>query len=128
VPGVAAAMLVVAGCSGANKAYPVKGMVSLDGQPATELAGGTVTFNSTQLHQSASSSIRPDGTYELSAAPGKYQVSVSPPETPPVSERGRPANAPKVVQFESPKNLEVTVERRANDIPITLHRKQGGRR
>lgn len=127
VLGIAAAVLVAAGCSGANKAYPVKGMVSLDGQPATELAGGTVTFNSTALHQSASGSIRPDGTFELSAAPGKYQVTVSPPETPPTGERGRPANAPNVVSFESPKNLEVTVERRDNDIPITLHRKQGGR-
>ncbi len=128
VVGVAAVVLIVGGCSGANTPYPVTGTVSLDGQPARELAGGTVTFNSSELHQSASASIRADGTYQLRAVPGKYQVTVSPPETPPAGERGRRGGESKVVQFEPLKNLEVTVERRSNDIPIPLHRAPGGRR
>jgi hypothetical protein len=79
---------VAAGCAGPNDAYPVKGTVLLDGQPATELAGGTVTFDSAELHKSASGEIQADGTYQLSsltkndgAIPGTYQVTVSPPET-----------------------------------------------
>ena len=117
-----ATVLAVLGC-GANTRYPVKGTVSLDGQPATELAGGTVTFNSSELHQSASAAIRADGTYELTAVPGKYQVTVSPREAAPTGERG-PRKVPtvKAVRFEQGK-LEVTVERGGNDIPIPLHRR-----
>ena len=117
-----AAVLAAGGCGGANTPHPVKGMVSLDGQPATELAGGTVTFNSSELHQSASGAIRADGTYLLSAVPGKYQVTVSPPEVRPAGERGRHVATAKMVHFE-PAKLEVTVERGDNDIPIPLHRR-----
>jgi hypothetical protein len=126
----AAAVLVTAGCAGgADTPYPVQGTVFLDGQPAKELAGGTVTFNSTELHKSASGEVQADGTYRLGslkaddgAIPGKYEVTVSPPETPASGERGsRPAEANTVV-FEGPENREVTVERRTNNIPIQLRR------
>jgi hypothetical protein len=112
----------VLGC-GTSTRYPVKGTVSLDGQPATELAGGTVTFNSSELRQSVSAAIRADGTYELTAVPGNYQVTVSPPEAAPAGERG-PRKVPtvKAVRFEQGK-LEVTVERGGNDFPIPLHRR-----
>ncbi len=117
-----AAVLAALGCGGANTPYPVKGTVSLDGQPATELSGGTVTFNSSELHQSASAAIRADGTYELKAVPGKYQVTVSPPEAAPAGERGRQKPTVRAVRFQ-PGKLEVTVERGDNDIPIQLHRR-----
>jgi hypothetical protein len=132
---MAAAASVAAGCGGANSSYPVQGTVYLDGQPAEELAGGTVTFNSPELHKSASGTIEANGTYRLGgvkkgdgAIPGKYQVTVSPPEAPASGERGGRRGAAKTVRFEVPKDLEVTVERKSNDIPIQLHRAGTGRR
>jgi hypothetical protein len=126
--GVAA--FVAAGCGGgADSPSPVRGTVYLDGQPATELAGGTVTFNSEELHRSASGEIQPDGTYRLSslkkddgAIPGKYQVTVSPPEVSGSGERGGRGAGAKPAAFRQPENLEVTVERKTNDIPIQLQR------
>jgi hypothetical protein len=132
LPVLGAAALVAAGCGGANSPHPVQGTVFLDGQPATELAGGTVTFNSSELGRSASGEIQTDGTYRLGsfkkddgAIPGKYQVTVSPPETPPASERSRRGGGSKGIAFEEPKNLEVTVEAKSNDVPIQLHRRKG---
>jgi hypothetical protein len=132
----AVAALVAAGCGGgANTPYPVQGTVFLDDQPATELAGGTVTFNSPQLHKSASGAIEADGTYRLGtwkkddgALPGKYEVSVSPPESAGTGERRRRSRGAKPVSFETPKNLEVTVEQTTNDIPIHLRRSGTPRR
>jgi hypothetical protein len=126
----ALAALLVAGCGGANTLYPVGGTVYLDGQPAKELAGGTVTFNSGELHKSASGQIHADGTYRLGSLrqddgvlAGKYEVTVAPPEAAARGERGgRPRTAPALV-FEGPTEREVTVERRANDIPLHLRRK-----
>jgi hypothetical protein len=123
--------LAAAGCRGAGDPYPVQGTVYLDGQPATELAGGTVTFNSAELQKSASGEIQADGTYRLGtvrkgdgAVPGKYQVTVSPPEARAKGERGGGAPAPEPAAFEGPEEPEVTVERRANDIPVRLRRRR----
>jgi hypothetical protein len=125
--GVAA--FVAAGCGGGAGMYPIHGTVYLDGQPAKELAGGTVTFNSEELHKSASGEIQADGTYRLGsltkddgAIPGKYQVMVSPPEVSGAGERGSRGPGAKPVSFHGPENPEVTVERKTNDIPIQLHR------
>jgi hypothetical protein len=134
--GLAATIAFVAtGCAGPNDPYPVKGTVFLDGQPATELAGGTVTFDSAELHKSASGEIQADGTYRLGslrkddgAIPGTYQVTVSPPESAPAGERGKRPAGVKSAAFVEPKNLEVMVERRTNDIPIQLERRKGGAR
>jgi hypothetical protein len=128
----ALAALVAAGCGGgADTPYPVGGTVYLDGQPAKELVGGTVTFSSSELHKMASGMIKPDGTYRLGsltaedgAVPGKYEVTVSPPETAGAGERGKGRPAAKGVVFGLPKDLQVTVERKSNDIPIHLRRKQ----
>jgi hypothetical protein len=124
--------LVAAGCTGgADTPYPVCGTVYLDGQPAKELAGGTVTFTSGQLHKMASGVIKADGTYCLGslraddgAIPGKYEVTVSPPETAGSGERGKGRPAARGVVFGLPKEPQVTVERKSNDIPIHLHRKK----
>ena len=126
------AAFVAAGCGGgADSPSPVHGTVYLDGQPATELAGGTVTFNSEELQRSASGEIQADGTYRLSsvkkddgAIPGKYQVTVSPPETPPAGERGRRGGGSKGIAFEEPK-IEVVIEAKSNDVPIQLRRRKG---
>jgi hypothetical protein len=125
-----AAGVGAAGCTGgANTPYPVRGTVYLDGQPATELAGGTVTFNSSELQKSASGPIEADGTYRLGslkpgdgAVPGKYRVTVSPAEVPEGGERGRRRPAAKPVSFKGPDDPEVSVERGANEIPIHLRR------
>ncbi len=126
----ALAALVAAGCGGANSLYPVKGTVLLDGQPAKELAGWTVTFNSSELHKSASGAIQADGTYRLGslkkddgAIPGKYQVSLSPPETAGAGDRAGRPTAAKPPTFAQPDDLEVTVEQKNNDIAIPLHRR-----
>lgn len=129
---VIAAALVAAGCGGGpNTPYPVRGTVFLDGEPATDLAGGTVVFTSIELKKTAHGEIKPDGTYALGgvgandgAIPGKYDVTVSPPETPRQSERVKSKAAAKAAAFIQPKNLEVTVERQGNDIPIHLKRKK----
>ena len=85
--------------------------------------------------------IKENGTYRLSnvtandgAIPGKYEVSVSPPETAGPSERIKNREGAKgtlvehsknkVVSFEQPKNKVVTVEKQTNDIPIELHRRK----
>jgi hypothetical protein len=127
--------LVAAGCAGPNDPYPVKGTVFLDGQPATELAGGTVTFDSTELHKSASGEIQADGTYCLGslkkddgAVPGTYLVTVSPPERPPEGERGKNRPHAQPGSFIQPKDLEVTVEQKSNDVPIQLQRTATGGR
>ena len=129
---VTVAALVAAGCGGGpNTPYPVRGTVFLDGEPAIELAGGTVMFTSSELKKSAHGEIKADGTYALGSAsandgaiPGKYEVTVSPPETSRQSERVKSKSAVKGAAFIQPKNLEVTVERQANDIPIHLKRKK----
>src|SRR5260370_5348302 len=131
-----AAAFVAAGCGGgANTVYPVAGTVYLDGEPAKELAGGTVTFNSTELHKSATGEIQADGTYRLGglkkddgAIPGTYQVTVSPPEVSGRGERGSRRPAAKPVSFVGPDNPEATVEQRTNDIPIPLHRSKAAHR
>jgi hypothetical protein len=127
---LAAIAFVAAGCAGPNSPYPVKGTVYLDGQPATELAGGTVMFDSGELHKSASGEIQADGTYRLGsltkndgAIPGAYHVTVSPPESAPAGERGKRVPGTKSAAFVEPQDLVVTVEQKTNDIPIQLQRR-----
>jgi hypothetical protein len=132
----AASALISAGCGGGTDTpYPVRGTVYLDGQAAAELAGGTVTFNSTELHKSASGEIQPNGTYRLGALtrddgalPGRYEVTVSPPETSGAGERGGRHPSAKSVPFTGPTPREVTVEAKSNDIPVHLHRGGAARR
>jgi hypothetical protein len=78
--------LFLAGCGGGPSLIPVKGKVTVDGQPVTS---GHVTFNAASDDkdnpgQSATGIIDENGNYELStggkpgAAKGKYKVVVSP--------------------------------------------------
>ena len=131
----AVAVLVAAGCADGNKPYPVKGTVLWEnGRPAKELAGGTVLFQSDELKKSADGEIQADGTYRLSskamndgALPGKYRVSVAPPMQSEPGER-RPQGrfqgneiVDRRYQNLQTSTSEVTVERKSNDIPITVH-------
>jgi hypothetical protein len=128
----AAAAFVAAGCGGGpDAAYPVRGTVYLDADPATELAGWTVLFSSSEKHKGATGVIKEDGTYSLGssrpndgAVPGTYEVTVSPPDAPGASERSKARPAVKAALFVEPKNLTVTVEMKTNDIPINLKRKK----
>jgi hypothetical protein len=123
-------VFVAGGCGGgADSLYPVRGTVYLDGQPAKELAGYTVTFASSELHRSASGEIQADGTYCLGsltkddgAIPGNYHVTVSPPERAAAGDRGKKQPGAKGVSFEHPTDIRVTVEQRTNDIAIQLQR------
>jgi hypothetical protein len=138
VPAALAAACLL-GCAGANTPYPVKGTLRYeDGTPARDLAGGLVTFNSEERKVSAVGPIRDDATYELTtlrdhdgAPAGHYRVGVTPPE-PKKGEYatpapGRPALDPR---FRNPETsgLEVTVEKKANDIPLPLARAPSTRR
>jgi hypothetical protein len=140
--GVALAALGPSGCSGANKPYPVQGRVFFeDGQPASEAAGGLVTFTSRELHVSAIGNIEPDGTYRLTmtnkndgAIPGTYQVTVANPELPEQGDRVRrqPSGEKKIIDLRfadvTTSNLEVKVEAKSNDIPLTVKRMRTAKR
>jgi hypothetical protein len=110
--------------------YPVDGIVMFDdGQPAKELAGGFVTFQSQEQNISSQGVILPDGRFTLStqaesdgAYPGKYRVLVS---QPPFrgSERER---APEIIErrYSDPQAspLSATIEASRNHIPLTVTR------
>jgi hypothetical protein len=125
--GLAAALL--SGCqSDRTKAYPVRGTVVLeDGQPATDLAGGLVTFSSAELRTSANGEIRKDGTFELStlrqgdgAVPGTYEVSVSAPEADERNEHHAKRTAAGLPYVCS--QPKITVEAKTNDVKLTVRR------
>ena len=80
--------LGLAGCGG-NR-YPVEGkVVWTDGTEASDLAGGTVVFESADGTTSANGEIREDGSFRMhtlkpgdGVAPGEYRVVVTPPPAP----------------------------------------------
>jgi hypothetical protein len=121
------ALALVTGCqSNGTGPYPVRGTLLLEnGQPATELAGGLVTFSSAEMKKSSIGTIRPDGTFELStvsqgdgAIPGTYEVSVSGPTNEERSEL-KTKKAPQTPHYVCvPAN--VTVEPKTNDVKLTL--------
>jgi hypothetical protein len=80
------AMLCGPGIGCGVRSYSVEGTVSFDdGKPAGSLAGGIVTFESTDAKTSAQGVIQEDGSYRLStvkygsgAPAGEYRISVRP--------------------------------------------------
>ena len=123
--------LCLVGCS--SGMYPVEGQVRFaDGRPATELAGGFVTFQSLAADISSQGVIDEEGRFRLStrqendgAYPGKYRVLVSPP---PFHGNER-QQAPEIVDrrysdFQS-SGLEATVEAKHNSITLNVRRGQG---
>ena len=137
VMALAPGFLVLAGCGGGpDKLFPVRGVISFeDGQPARELAGGTVTFDSEELHKSATGKIQDDGSYQLTsvkkndgAVLGRYKVMIAPPAADGQDDRDRaaPVRMKPLIdpRYQSLKTTDLVVEVQAkdNDIPLMLRR------
>ena len=122
-----AAAVLAGGC--AESPQPVVGQVVwFDGRPATELAGGAVTFDATDRPLGCQAGIRPDATFIMTtlkeddgAFAGRYRVAVreaapqgdGPPPPPIISDKYHdPATS----------GLEVTVSPGPNRLTITLER------
>jgi hypothetical protein len=129
------AVLLLAGCSSdPTRPYPVHGKVVLEnGQPAADLAGGLVTFSSSEMQTSSTGEIGPDGTFELStrkkgdgALPGTYEVSVSPSEPEERGER-RTTRAHRPPQYvcDQPR---VTVQPKTNEVKLAVRKVMPGQR
>lgn len=134
---VAWTTLILAGCGGgANRPYPVYGKITYeDGQDARELAGGTVTFNSEELHKSATGNIQEDGSYRLTSidkddgtVPGHYKIMILPPVVSGGGDRDRaaPVVRKRVIdpRYEKLKttDLQADVAAKSNDIPLQVRR------
>jgi hypothetical protein len=129
------AVVLLTGCqSDRTKPYPVRGTVVLtNGQPATDLAGGLVTFTSSDMKTSSIGEIGPDGTFVLStekkgngAIPGTYEVAVSPPIQEERSERLRkqPQQVPHYVCVQR----SIIVEPKTNEVKLTVRQATRGER
>jgi hypothetical protein len=113
----------------------VHGQVVLEnGQPATELAGGMVTFSSSELKTSSIGEIGPDGTFELTtlkkgdgAIPGTYEVAVSSPMLDEGNTDRRRAKVPSVPHYVCART-SVTVEPRKNEIKLAVRKATPGKR
>jgi hypothetical protein len=99
-----------------------------DGAPIKGLVGGLVSFESSADHANAAGEIQANGHYHLTSPTGaggvpagRYRVLVLPPEprdpdNPPVS-----VISDRYRSYER-SGIEVTVEEKANHIPILLRR------
>lgn len=129
----AAILLTAAGCSGDQKAFPVRGQLSFEGKP---MAGALIIFHSADPSQKLLVMARAnaEGVYELStsgtpggAPPGEYKVTITweefarpgtedNPNTPGTGKdrlRGAYAGVDKTL-------LRATVERKDNTIDFKL--------
>jgi hypothetical protein len=129
--------LATAGCSSdPNKPYPVRGVIVFeDGQPAQELAGGSVTFAPLPAagRMISSGTIAADGTFVLSckqegdgAVAGKHRMVIEPPER-----EGEAGDAPRRRPLKAIIDLqtavqEVTVEPKSNQITLQVKRAAPG--
>jgi hypothetical protein len=116
------------GCGGGS-VYPVRGQIRYrEGDPARDLAGGTVEFQSEEATKSARGPIDADGRFELStekpgdgALPGKHKVLIVPPEGDSPEARRKHSLDPKYSRYET-SGLEATVEEKTNEITLTVDR------
>lgn len=127
------AVLATAGCtSDPYKTYPVRGVIVFeDGQPARELAGGSVTFAPIpeEGRMISSGSIAPDATFVLSckregdgAVAGKHRAVIEPPEREGDlgdAPRRRPLNA--IIDPQTAAQ-EVSVEPKSNQMTLKVKR------
>jgi hypothetical protein len=123
-------VVLLAGCQAdKTKPYPVHGKVVLEnGEPATELVGGTVTFNSSEMRTSSIGEISAGGTFELTtlkkgdgAIPGTYEVAVSLPMMDEESTDRKRKKMPSVPHYVCVQT-NITVEPRKNDVQLTVRK------
>jgi hypothetical protein len=114
---------VTVGCS-SNRPQPVQGkIVFSDGAAATELAGYLVGMDSGGP-EGANGVVQPDGSFRVGtfenddgAMPGKYKVSLTPPDPPLDQPVPPPIIDPKYSNVET---SGLTVEIKPGDNPVTL--------
>lgn len=126
-------VLTATGCSGGpDKPYPVRGVVVYeDGQPAKELAGGSVTFaptSSEAVHKISSGTIEEDGTFVLSykqdgdgAVAGRHTATIEPPGLEGEEDDPR-RRRPRLVLQPDTAAQEVTVEPKSNQITLKVRK------
>ena len=125
-PIVVLAALAVASCSTAKRVYPVEGaVVYQDGNPAIELARGSVSLESVADMSNAAGEIRSDGTFRIRSPlgqdgvpAGKYRVVVVPPEG---ADRDRPPIDRRYGRYET-SGIEITVEEKENKVTVRVAR------
>ncbi len=126
---VLAGALLFTGCTPTTPVFPVEGVVTFEnGRPALELAGGTVSFESTADQSNAVGEIQADGAYRLMSPTGAdgvragaYRVLVLPPE-PKDADNPPPRLLHLDCQSYARSGIRVTVEEKVNQIPIKVKR------
>lgn len=121
------AVTMVAGCG--RSTYPVSGrIVFADGTPATELDGFIVAMESAEHTSGATGVVQPDGTFRVGtqevddgAKPGKYKVSLTPPDPPLDQPAPKPIIDPKYSSMATT-DLEVEVTAGSNEVTLTVER------
>jgi hypothetical protein len=123
-------LAALTGCGGAGGTYPVRGkVVYADGAP---VSGGVINFEPAGAEgEPATGIVNQDGTYEArttdklaGAKPGKYRVSITPPE---VESEGENSKAPplpfdrKYLSAES-SGLTADVRPGSNEFTFTVER------
>lgn len=120
-------MLGLSGC-GSSKYYPVSGViVDMDGNPVTELAGGSVNMELEGSRVSSQGEIQKDGSFTMTTEkagdgcePGKQRVSIT------RNYKGADSPDPRVIpakydNFQT-SGLEITVEQKANTVELKVER------
>ena len=120
----------LAGCGG-SRTYPVAGqLVWSDGQPAKELVGYTVTFESVESQVGSDGVVRDDGTFTVStyepddgAVPGQHRVAITAPDFFHDIDKPRPKSLlPPRYQTLTGSGLEVSIKRTTEPIVLQLER------
>jgi hypothetical protein len=116
-------------CGPSKKGYPVEGAVTFeDGASIKDLVGGVVSFESVTDQSNASGDIDEQGRYRLKTPAGadvpagRYRVLVMPPE-PRDPDHPPPPVLPERYRSYADSGIEVTVEEKANHLPIKLRHK-----
>ena len=119
--------LVAAGCGG-KRPYPVEGkIVFSDGTAATALAGFLVGMDSGG-QVGANGMVQADGSFRVGtyenddgALPGKYRVSLTPPDPPLDQPAPKPIIDPKYGDFAT-SGLNAEIKAGSNPITLTVER------